>query len=374
MKYVCNNCSNSYESTERVWRCECGSSLWCDFPVEFHKSDIKQNVLTMWRYDKAYPIKQEDLVATYNEGLTPLTKISWHNREILIKMDCLMPSGSFKDRGVVMVVNFLCKQGIKRITEDSSGNAGSSTAAYAALAGIDCDIFVPKGTSVGKLAQMRLCGANVHEVNGSRDDVALMAQASIGGSFYAGHNWHPLFVQGTKSVAYEVWEQNEFKAPDNVVCSVGNGSTLLGMFIGFSELLASNEIDKMPRIFGVQAENCNTIYRAFHDFPIDYTVKPTIAEGISLYRPSKVKEVVQTVKESNGTMVSVTEDEIITALKEIGKKGFYIEPTSAAAFAGAKQLIKSNVIKENEATVITASGNGLKATDKILQYLDCVIG
>lgn len=370
MKYLCKHCNNTYDSSQLIWQCKCKHSLWLDYKVEFHKSDIVKNDLSMWRYDKAYPIKKGELSATFNEGLTPLARINFMDRNLLVKMDSLMPTGSFKDRGVIMVINYLKKMGVKIITEDSSGNAGASNAAYAALADIKCNIYVPKGTSSGKLAQTKLYGANIFEIDGSRDDVATAAQNSINGSCYAGHNWHPMFVQGTKSVAYEIWEQNNFNAPDNIVCSVGNGSTLIGMYLGFYELLCSGEIKKMPRLFGVQAENCNTIYRAFNNLPLNYKTSPTIAEGIALYRPSKVDEVVKMVKYTKGLMLSVTEGEIISALKTISHKGFYIEPTSAAGFAGMIKLIDENIIKKNEITAITVSGTGLKATDKILKVIN----
>ncbi|GHV33425.1 threonine synthase [Synergistales bacterium] len=323
----------------------------------------------MWRYDKAYPIKKTDVSVSFGEGLSPLASICWMGRNLLVKMDHLMPTGSFKDRGVVIVINYLKNLGVTAITEDSSGNAAASNAAYAALAGMDCSIFVPSGTSQGKLAQTRMYGAQVHEVKGSRDMVAKAAQENIGNSRYAGHNWHPLFVQGTKSAAYEIWEQNGFRAPDNVVCPVGNGSMLIGAYLGFKELLNSGEVAKMPRMFGVQSANCNTIHRVFHGLSVDYSPAPTVAEGISLYRPVKTDEIVQIVKETSGSVDAVSENEIIDALKSAGKKGLYIEPTSAVAFAGFSRLILQNVVSENEMTVVIVSASGLKATDKILTLL-----
>lgn len=370
MNYFCKSCSNAYPAEASLWRCECGASLWCDFTASFSKKDIRQNDLSMWRYDKAYPVKRNEVTVTYNEGLTPLARVPWDGLNLLVKMDSLMPTGSFKDRGVVMVVNFLRKQGVGRITEDSSGNAGASTAAYAALAGIDCDLYVPAGASEGKLMQARLYGASVHIVSGSRDSVARAAQESEHGGVYAGHNWHPLFVQGTKSAAYEIWEQNGFRAPDAAVCAAGNGSTLIGLYLGFSELLAAGEIEKLPRLYGVQAENCNTLHRAFHGLPLDYEVKPTIAEGISLYRPSKVDEVVRMARESGGDILSVSESDIAKALLRAGKKGLCIEPTSAATFAGLEQLRIAGNLRADESVVAMVSGNGLKSPSAIMTIMN----
>ena len=370
MKFFCARCSAIYAVTDTtIWRCGCGSPLWCDFPVTFRKSDIRGGDLSMWRYDKAFPVKRENLTATFNEGLTPLAALSWQGRNVLVKMDSLMPTGSFKDRGVVMVINFLSGLGVTMITEDSSGNAGASTAAYAALAGMNCSIYIPASASPGKLMQTQLYGAKLHAVTGTREAVAMAAQQNSDGGIYAGHNWHPLFVQGTKSIAYELWEQNGFCAPDAVICSVGNGSTLAGLYTGFSELLASGEINKLPRLYGVQADNCNPIYRASVDLPLDFETKPTIAEGIALYRPTKTEEIVRMSKASGGVMVSVAEEDIVHALLEAGTKGFCIEPTSATAFAGLTQLQNKGILGKNETVVVTVSGNGLKASSQIVELL-----
>ncbi len=366
MIYKCNKCGANYEAKPETIKCECGAALWLEFEGKLNKTDIIRNDFTMWRYSKAYPVKKEDVHVSFDEGLTPLAKIQYHGRSLLVKQDNLMPTGSFKDRGVAMVTNYLNNQGVSKFGEDSSGNGGSAYAGYCALAGIDCKIFVPAGTSQGKIAQMKVYGSQLTEVEGTRADVTTEAMKNFEGRIYVGHNWHPLFVQGVKSVAYEMWEQNGFEAPDHVVCVAGNGSMVTGVYLGFKELLNSGEIEKMPKIYGIQAENCNTLYRDFMGESIDFEPKKTIAEGISIYRSTKHTEVIEFVRETEGQFVSVTETEIKDALFEIGKKGFYIEPTSATGFAGLNKLIEKDIIKEDDQTAIIISGNGLKATDKIM--------
>lgn len=365
MKFICKKCGKEYTPEASVWKCSCGGYLFCDYQSNFHKEDIKADKYSMWRYEKALPLKFEDISVTYQEGFTPLVEAVWEDRNIKIKMDSLMPTGSFKDRGVVMVINFLKNLGVTKILEDSSGNAGASTAAYCALAGIECDIFVPVGTSEGKLTQTRCYGATIHPIEGNREAVAEAAQKERQDAFYAGHNWHPLFIQGTKTLAYEVWEQNGFTAPQNIIAPIGGGSALLGMYIGFKELLNAGEIEKMPKIFGVQAENCNPVYRKYHGEDVEFEAKKTLAEGISLYRPNKTDEIVEAVRETGGTIVSVSEGEIVNAFKKIASKGFYIEPTSAATLAGASKIINSSMIPKDEDIALLITGNGLKATDKI---------
>lgn len=370
MKYICKNCGKLHETNTRLWRCECGGAFWLkrEEKVRFTKADIKQNEYSMWRYEKAYPMKKADLAASFGEGLTPLVEETWDGMKVWFKNDSLMPTGSFKDRGVVMLVNSLAAKGVTKITEDSSGNAGASVSAYAAKAGIECNVYVPASTSEGKVTQVIASGAKLHKIPGLRDRAAEAAQSGAEG-VYASHNWNPYFVEGVKSMAYEIWEQSGFTAPDNIVVPTGNGSIPCGLEQGFRELMESGEIDHMPRICGVQPENCNPIYRKFHGEADEFEASATIAEGIALKFSSHRDEVVEAVRRSEGTMVSVTEDEILQALKKIMKKGFYIEPTSCATFAGATSLIKDGFIKQDQKTVIVISGNGLKASEKIFHYL-----
>lgn len=369
MKTVCKKCGKTYGDDFQGWRCDCTGSLWLDNDVKFTRSDIRSSDFSMWRYGDVYPVGRDEVSVTLGEGMTPLTKEEFYGCRVLVKNDGLMPTGSFKDRGVAMVVNGLRKRGVRVITEDSSGNAGASFAAYCASAGIACNLYIPAGTSSGKVVQARCFGANVHEIAGTRDAVALAAQAGLDGSAYGGHNWHPLFVEGVKSIAYEIWEQNGFAAPDSIVCPVGNGSLIVGAYLGFRELLANGEVERLPRLLGVQAENCATTYRAFKRQSLEYEARKTIAEGISLYRPSKVDEVVAMIRESGGAMYAVSEEEIVAALRDTVRKGLFIEPTSAAAFAGLRRMIADGTVKEGQTTVVVVSGNGLKTINELSTLL-----
>lgn len=370
MKYVCKKCGKEYETNTTLWRCECGGAFWLkrEEKVRFTKEDIKQDEYSMWRYEKAYPMRKADLAATFGEGLTPLAEETWDGAKVWFKNDALMPTGSFKDRGVVMLINNLAAKGVTRITEDSSGNAGASVSAYAAKAGIECNVYVPASTSEGKVTQVIASGAKLHKIPGLRDRAAEAAQSGAEG-VYASHNWNPYFVEGVKSMAYEIWEQLGFTVPDNIVCPTGNGSIPLGLEQGFSELLESGEVDHLPRIYGVQPQNCNPIYRKFYGEADEFEASATIAEGIALKFSSHRDEVVEAVRKTDGRMVSVEESEILQALKKITKKGYYIEPTSCATFAGATKLIGDGVIGKEQKTVIVISGNGLKASEKIFHYL-----
>lgn len=369
MKYICKCCGWEYLELPKKLRCGCGASLWMEYPHRLKKQDIIQNDFSMWRYEAALPMKKAECAVTLGEGLTPLLKETWNGHEIWIKNESAEPTGSFKDRGIALSINDAMRRGCIHIAEDSSGNAGASTAAYAARAGIQCDIYVPASTSEGKVGQIIAHGANIRKVEGNRIRTAEAAQSGENGALYIGHNWYPAFVEGIKTVAYEIWEQMDFRAPDVFLCAAGNGSMVLGAYLGFRDLLDSGEIEKMPRIYGVQASSCNPISRLFRGESVDFAQRETIAEGIALYRSSKAQETVTAIRQSGGTMIDVDENEITCALRQLVRKGLFAEPTSAAAFAGLTKLQEQGEIKKNERVAITLSGNGLKAIEKIQAIL-----
>lgn len=371
MKYICMNCDEEYTPEPLLIRCDCGSALWVKPEKSFSKSDLITDDFTMWRYSKVYPLDKESVDISFNETITPLASAKISNVNILAKMDSLMPTGSFKDRGAAMVVNYLNSHGIRSISEDSSGNGGSAYAGYAAKGNFDCNIFVPAGTSLGKTVQTRLYGARCLEIEGSREDVALAAMNSkeTHDSYYVGHNWHPLFIEGVKSIAYEIWEQCGYKTPDNFIAPAGNGSLLAGAYLGFQELLKGGAIDKMPRLFGIQTEGIQPFVQQFNNESIEIGSTDTLAEGIKIQRSSRIDEIIDFVRQSKGGFVSVNETQIEEALRSMGKQGFFIEPTSAAAFAGIKKLIDSGDIVDGEITVGVVTGNGLKATNTLQNLL-----
>ena len=367
MHFECSACLKTYNYGELIWRCRCGSYINLKYDVRFNKNNIKTNRFNMWRYDSALPMKFEQVTASFDEGMTPLVSAVFNGRAVKVKLEYLMPTGSFKDRGTVMSINYLKNHGAKLITSDSSGNAAASVAAYCAISGLKGRVFVPAGNSPGKLAQITAYGAEVTLVEGPRENAAKAAQAYE--DSYAGHNWHPMYWQGTKTIAYEIWEQQGFKPPDCVITTCGSGSSALGILSGFTELFNNGEITKIPKVYAVQPENCNPIARAFAKDTSKFKPKPTIAEGTSVLYPVKIKEVVEKLCSSGGAVISVTEDEIKNALKAACSCGFYIEPTSALAFAGFEQLISQCRINETDNTVIIASGSGLKAGDTISKLL-----
>jgi threonine synthase len=254
--------------------------------------------------------------------------------------------------------------GIARVVEDSSGNAGCAIAAYAAMAGIECEILVPDSTSPGKLAQILLYGASLRRIHGSREDTANAALEAAETTYYASHSWNPFFFQGTKTFAYEVWEQLSFRAPDALLLPAGNGTLLIGSFLGFRELKDNGLIEKIPRHIAVQAENCAPLLAMFRDgldtVPAIQT-RETIAEGVAIATPVRGKEIVDIVRETGGEVLAVSDAEVEKALILLGRKGLYVEPTSALPVAAYCRYprVRSGTV------VAPLTGHGLKANEKL---------
>jgi len=372
MNYIDPVSGKTYATDTARWCSDSGGYLNLTPGAGLKRGDIDTTRRSVWRYAKAIGVDDQHAV-TMGEGWTPLTCGDWNGTPMMFKLEFMMPTGSFKDRGMTVMVSYLKSRGLNEVLEDSSGNAGASLSAYAAAAGMRCRILVPETASYPKIAQIAACGADVFTIRGTRQDVADTAMRMSNEIFYASHNWQPFFAEGTKTLAYELWEQLGFSAPDNVIVPLGYGSNVSGCAIGFGELLRNGEITKMPRIFGVQAANCAPYYNAFkagveHLVPTDVT--PTIAEGIASSKPTRVVEALRAVRDSGGRIVAVTEAEIVAALGALARKGLYVEPTSAAAGAGLTQLLASGAIKPGERTVLVLTGTGLKASEKIGELLN----
>ncbi len=368
---ICKSCGKSYALNATVWRCECGGLLDIEFEAKFDTKKIASRRPNLWRYIEAIPVSDYSSIVSFEEGFTPLLEMGFNGRTVFVKEDYLFPTGSYKDRGATVLLSRLKENGVKKIVEDSSGNAGAAIAAYAAKAGMECAIYVPASAPLAKGTQVRTYGARLVRVPGTREDTAKAVRSAAEQAYYASHSWNPFFFQGTKTFAYEVAEQLGWRAPDALVLPVGNGTLLLGAYIGFRDLLKAGIIEKMPAIVAVQAENCAPLYSAFiHDLDgvPKVNTKETIADGIAIAEPVRGREIVAAVRTSLGTFIAVSEDEIRQALLEFGLRGYYVEPTSAATIAGLKKYLKES--PRDELVVSTLTGTGLKETEKIAEILE----
>jgi threonine synthase len=364
IQLLCYLCNKTYPINEPVWQCLCGGFLDLKFEFSFDLKKIERGPPTMWRYRDAIPIKNESKIISFGEGFTPLLEVDVQNRTILIKQEQLFSTGSFKDRGASVLISHVKALGIQEVVEDSSGNAGSAIAAYCAKAGITCEIYVPESTSVGKLNQIKGYGAVLKKIPGSREDTAAAVLKAAEKKYYASHYWNPFFFHGTKTFAYECCQQLGWNSPDTIILPVGHGSLLLGASIGFNELTKAGIINRGPRLVGVQAENCAPLGKAFKDglnqIP-QIKKEKTLAEGIAIAQPLRGRQILDAVRNSGGLVLTVSEKEIERSRREMGAKGFYIEPTSASTVAGIKKYLQESNPSRSERIVAAFTGHGLKA-------------
>ena len=349
------------------WCGEAGQPLLLTPLPGMARGQIVTGDRSLWRYRASLPFVP-DSVISMGEGCTPLVERQFGGATALLKCEWFMPTGSFKDRGASVMLSLLREQGITAVLEDSSGNGGAAISAYAAAGGMTAKILVPASTSPAKTVQSRAAGAELEMVPGSRQDCSDAALRQAATMFYASHNWHPFFLQGTKTLAYELWEDLGFRAPDNIIVPCGAGSNVLGCGIGFAELLRAGQITKLPRIFAAQPAHCAPIARAYLNQP-PVAAQPTIAEGTAIAQPIRLREVLDVLAESQGGAVMLSEAEIAEMTLRLARGGVYVEPTCAQAAAAFEQLLAAGSIAPRETTVVVLTGSGLKATQRYAELL-----
>ena len=337
---LCDSCDTRYPVDSLAWKCRCGGILnVAPFPITFDPASLAARTPTMWRYQEALPIAVDDGISL-GEGMSPMVP-SKRLPGVLLKLDFLMPTLSFKDRGAVVLATLAAQLGVSSAMVDSSGNAGTAIAAYFARAAVPCTVLVPASTSAAKLAQMRAHGATVELVPGSRADTSAagLAWADKPGVMYASHIYHPYFLHGVKTYGYEIWEQLGGQLPDTVVVPVGNGTMVLGCYLAFSELVASGLAARMPKLIAVQASACSPLERAIEegfDLPVAIDPSPTVAEGIAIAAPPRGAQILRAIRATGGTIVSVTDEQIAAARTELSADGLFVEPTSAVCWAAVR--------------------------------------
>ncbi|WP_329122292.1 threonine synthase [Streptomyces sp. NBC_01465] len=340
------------------WCCpQCGGPWdleWETAPVPL--KSLPERVNSLWRYEEALPLSAPSV--SLGEGRTPLVALT---DTVSAKLDFLMPTLSFKDRGAVMLAELARRLAPRRVIADSSGNAGTAVAAYCARAGLPCSVYVPGATSPKKIEQIRAHGADLELVDGDREATATAARkaADTPGVFYASHVYNPYFLHGTKTYVYEMWEERGGTLPEVIVVPVGNGTLLLGASLAVNELYAHGLIASRPALYAVQAEAVSPLAAAFHsgadDLLPETPTAPTLAEGIAIPRPPRARQILAAVRESGGTFLTVTEDQIRAAQLDLASRGLFVESTGVACWAAAS----AGALGDRTA-VVPLCGAGLK--------------
>ncbi len=358
---ACTNCKNPYPDSGFPYRCsECGGVFDYLAPLSFGIGSVESDQSGLWRYQYTFNLSPGAQVVTLGEGNTPLVGGEAFDRRVFFKCEFLNPSGSFKDRGSALIVSELTARGIQSVVEDSSGNAGSSLAAYCARAGINVRIYMPESVSGPKRRQIEAYGAEVILVNGARSNSAdTVKEAADNGEYYASHAYLPFNLPGYATIAYELHAQLP-ETPGTIVTPVGQGGLLLGLGRGFEALLKAGEIPHMPRLVGVQARACAPLWSLYQYGPagLGWVAEgQTFAEGIRVHQPLRGDAVFSMINEHRGTMLAVDEEEILPGLKQLSRRGFYVEPTSAVVWGALAQITDNTP----EPVVVILTGTGLKS-------------
>lgn len=344
-----------------------GAPLEYNSIPDFVPAAIDSRETGIWRYKAFLPVVREDEArVTLGEGWTPLVADEWADLSLHWKIDALMPTGSYKDRGVSVMVNWLKGLGYEVLVDDSSGNAGASLACYAARGGLRSIIFVPEVAPEPKKAQVSIYGGELVEVPGPRAEATKAAEAMTYNSremAYASHAWHPAFLLGQMTVAWEIWEQLGRNVPDWIVAPVGHGGTLLGAWRGFQHLRMSGVTDKLPHLLAVQAEPytpiCDAFSNQWKEIRPAYYTRTIAADGITIGHPVRWAALLKAIQFSKGSAIAVNEEEVIQAHLDLAARGLFVEPTSATIAAALRKRPKE-LIKPDEVVVGILTGHGLK--------------
>ena len=375
--YVCAKCGDLLE----IERTEAGSfdaaslrEVWRERRMSL---DVKDRS-GVWRFREFLPFDDDVEVVSLGEGNTqvydaPRCAAYCGLDALRLKHQGNNPTGSFKDTGMTVAVTQAKKLGMRRVVCASTGNTAASLAAYAARAGMECTIMAPAGqVSAAKLAQALDYGAKIQEIEGNFDTCMRAIRELVeDGSAYLVNSINPFRIEGQKTVAFELAEQLGWCAPDHLVVPGGNLGNSSAFGKGFRELIAAGLLDRQPQITVVQAEGAAPFARFYHEGAakiVDEEHPQTLASAIKIGAPVSWKKAWSAVHNSDGRVITVSEQEIAGAKAIIGRDGIGCEPASATTVAGIRRLVHDNRIKKHESVVAVLTGHLLKDTDYVIKY------
>ena len=376
VKYAqCVKCGKIYEATPNLTNCQCGGILDIIYDYDYIKTVLTKEKLaarrdnSMWRYRELLPVEEDTPNTPLRVGWSPLYEADILAKQLGIKKlyvkdDGINPTASLKDRASAMAVAKAREAGAKVIACSSTGNAASSLAGNAAAAGLKTYIFVPSRAPKGKVAQLMTFGATVISVQGSYEETFELSKQAIDkwGWYNRNAAINPYLSEGKKTVALEIMEQLDWKAPDYIAISVGDGCTIAGLWKGLKDLCAIGFIERLPRLISAQAEGCCPLNRAIETGePWHPMEENTLADSIAVGVPRNADKALMAIRESNGLTVNVSDEEIMAAQKLLGRTcGVFGEPAGVTGAAGLKKLCEQGKIPADATVVSVVTGNGLK--------------
>src|SRR3989338_289330 len=379
----CRECKKSFEPTFKYVCDECFGPLDVkyDFPT-VTKNTFASREHTYWRYFELLPIQNKANIVSINAGMTPLIKAEKLGEKLglnnlYIKNDSVNPTFSFKDRPAGIAVSKAKEFGLSAVGCASTGNLAAATAAHAAKAGLPCYVFAPSDIEHAKIVQALSYGAEFIAVDGTYDDSNRIA-AQIGDSKGIGIvniNMRSYYVEGSKTLAFEVAEQLEWQVPDQIIIPVGSGAMLNAICKGFEELQTVSLLNDVSRmhIVAAQPTGCAPIVDAFKKKSNDVipVENPnTIAKSLAIGDPGDGRYVLKRLKQYNGHAEESNNKEILDAILLLAKtEGVFTEPAGGVAVAVLKKMVEDGHIDKNDTTICYVTGNGLKATESLMEVL-----
>jgi threonine synthase len=387
--YRCSVCQAEYTLNQAQYTCpRDGGNLevLLDIPTlrrTYQAEDIiSRPQLSLWRYQPLLPVNEpeENNTPLHTAGWTPLYRLTrlaaaLGLRQLWVKDESRNPTASFKDRASAIVVAHARQIGAKVVVTASTGNAGAALAGMAAAIGQRAVILAPRSAPPAKIAQLLIYGAQVILVEGSYDqafDLAVQSAQQFGW-YCRNTGYNPFTAEGKKTAAFEIWEQLLLKESFNrnliIFVSVGDGNIISGLHKGFTDLRSLGWLENMPRLFGIQAEGSAAIATAFS--ANTETITPvqahTIADSISVDLPRDGLRAVRAARQTNGSYLTVSDDQILAAIAELGKVGIFAEPAGATAYAGLKAALQQGLISSDDPVLVLNTGSGLKDVRAALQ-------
>lgn len=379
----CANCHKIYEAGKIHNLCtECGKPLLVRYDLEKAAETLTKEVLktrseNLWRYREVLPVENDENIVSFGEGYTPLFKVDRLAGSLPLKLNLFIkdestnPTQSFKARGMSAAISMAKELGVKKVAAPSAGNAGGAMAAYASRAGMESFIFMPQDTPRANIIECEQTGARVTLVDGLITDCGKIVaeRKEAEGWFDVSTLKEPYRAEGKKTMGYELAEQFDWTLPDVILYPTGGGTGLIGMWKAFDEMEKMGWIDsKRPRMVTVQSVGCAPIVKAFHDgerFADEFPNAHTQASGLRVPKAVGDFLILDALRESNGTALAVSDEELIAAVKEIGAaEGLFCAPEGAACLPTLRVMIEQNLVGENETVVIFNTGAGVK-------YLEC---
>ena len=374
---TCPKCGREYPINELQNLCNCGAPLLAYIQVEAETNPLEMIITedeSLWRYRKLLPIKNENDRVTLGEGMTPLKREAELGSllgldNLYLKDEGVNPTGSFKDRGMTVALSRAKELGVTKVSLPSAGNAGVAAAAYADAAGMECWVFIPDDTPSSFSKSCLEYGANVTMVKGTITDAGLMMSETLDESWFNLSTLkEPYRVEGKKTMGYELAEQLDWKLPDVILYPTGGGTGLIGMWKAFDEMEKLGWIDgERPKMVSVQSEGCAPIVKAFHegkDFAEPWDNAKTNALGLRV--PSAVGDflMLRALRESGGTAIAVSEDEIIEGIRLVEKHTeINPAPEGGAAVIAARKLVENDFLERTESVVVFITGSKEKYSE-----------